>query len=232
MKEMDLFAPIKNYFEQSGFDVDGEVNDCDMLCIDKNQTIAVELKNELNFKLFIQGAKRQKLFDIVYIAVWMPKNIRTKVFKDKVYLLNRLGLGLILVSKRTKKVEIYQEPTIHEVINYQRKNKKRRDKMVSEMKKRRLRTNTGGVKGKPIVTAYRESALIILDVLSVTGAMKAAKIKEVTKIDNSYNIVYHNHYNWFVKEGNGIYSVSEEGKKAKETHEALIRELRTMETDD
>lgn len=226
MKEMDLFLPIKAYFEEMGFVVDGEVKDCDMLCVHEEQMIAVELKNELNFKLFMQGAKRQKMFDLVYIAVWMPKVYGTKAFRDKMYLLNRLGLGLILVSKRSKKVTVHTEPLIHEVKEYQQRNKKNRQMMVNEMKKRRLKINTGGVTGTEILTVYRENSLIVLDTLIREGAMRSKDIKLMTGLANSYAIVYQNHYNWFVREGKGIYNVNDIGRKAFNSYQDVIRKLR------
>ncbi len=125
MKESDLFEPVKKHFESQGFVVDGEVADCDILMVLDGAFVAIELKNDLNFKLVMQGAKRQKQFERVYVAVWTPKSVFSKSFRDKIYLLNRLGLGLITVSKRSKKVSILAEPFVHPLSSYQNRNRKR-----------------------------------------------------------------------------------------------------------
>lgn len=214
MTESDLFDPIKNHFEQLGYTVDGEVVDCDMLMEKDGEYIAIELKTDLNFKLFMQGAKRQKMFDQVYVAVWSPKNMRSKAFKDKLYLLNRLGLGLIVVTKRAKNVVVHADPFIHPVSAYRKSNTRRRKRITKELSSRRTKSNVGGVRGKKLMTAYKEDCLLILDLLHDEGAMKASHIKERTGIKTSYNKVYDNHYGWFVKEGKGIYNISPEGEKA------------------
>lgn len=214
MTEADLFEPIKSHFEELGYTVDGEVIDCDMLMEKDSEYIAIELKTDLNFKLFMQGAKRQKMFDQVYLAIWTPKNLRSKAFRDKLYLLNRLGLGLIIVTKRTKSVRIYADPFIHPVSQYRKSNSKLKKRITKELSSRRTKNNVGGVRGQKLMTAYKEDCLIILDLLKKEGAMKASEIKKTTGILTSYNKVYNNHYGWFIKESTGIYNLSEEGHKA------------------
>jgi hypothetical protein len=225
MRESELFLPIKHYFETMGFEVDGEVKDCDMLCHSQDMTIAVELKNELNFKVFMQAAKRQKMFEMVYIGIWTPKNFGSRAFRDKMYMLNRLGLGLLVVSKRTKEVKVYTEPLIHILKDYQTRNKKKREKLVKELKLRRLKSNVGGVTGKEVMTVFRENSLIVLGTLEKEGPMSGAKMKAATGITNSYRIMYDNHYNWFVKEGKGVYNISHDGLKALDEYQSTITQL-------
>lgn len=229
MKEAELFGPIKKYFEASGYLVDGEVGDCDMLMTNGDEYIAIELKNDLNFKLFTQAAKRQKLFEKVYVAVWSPKNLGTKAFRDKVYLLNRLGIGLIFVTKRARRVTVYQQPVIHPLESYRRRNKKLRERTEKELTKRRSKSNTGGVRGEKVLTAYREDSLLVLNLLQKEGALKASKIKENTGIDRAYGIVYNNHYGWFVKEGKGIYGVTDKGLEAFADNKEIIDSININE---
>jgi len=225
VKESALFEPIKQYFEQMGYTVDGEVKDCDMLMVKDEDLIAIELKNDLNFKLFIQAAKRQKLFDHVYVAVWLPKHLTSKSFRDKVYLLNRLGIGLITVSQRSKHVEVFHDPLIHPLENYRHSNKNIKLKTIEEFQKRRSRNNVGGVNRKKVMTSYKEDCLIILNTLQDEGRLKASLIKEKTGIDRAYTIVYKNHYGWFVKEGKGIYTISKAGFLACKEYEDTIKVL-------
>ena len=64
--EKDLFLPIKTYFEQFGYICDGEVNDIDLYMEKEDESVAVELKQTLDFKALQQAALRQKITDIVY----------------------------------------------------------------------------------------------------------------------------------------------------------------------
>lgn len=230
MTEAELFIPIKAYFEDMGFMVDGEVGDVDMLMSDKNSVIAVELKKELNLKLLIQGAKRQKIFDQVYVAIWSPKNLMSKAFKDKIYLLNRLGIGLILVTKRAKRVTVYQEPKIHPVENYRTRNKKRKAKLVDELSSRKIRTNVGGVTQKKILTAYKEDALLVLNELYPSDILKASEIKKRTGVERAYTIVYNNHYGWFAKEGKGLYTITDQGRQAYKENREIIDTMKDMDS--
>lgn len=100
MKETDLYLPVKALFEELSYDVQAEVGDIDVLATRDNEFIVIELKTDLNLKLIIQGALRQKMTEIVYVAVPKPayKIRRSKGFQEKIYLLKRLGVGLIFVN--------------------------------------------------------------------------------------------------------------------------------------
>lgn len=228
MREEDLFLPIKNYFEAFGYNIDGEVGHLDMLCEKDGQFLAIELKNELNFKIFIQAAKQQKLFESVFIGCWTPKNLRSKAFADKIYLLNRLGIGLILVSSRTKAVNVFCEPIEHPISSYKTRNRQKKKRMLQEFAARRTKSNTGGIRNTKLITAYRENSLIVLGYLYENGPSKASVIKKHMKIDNAHAIVYQNHYKWFEKVGNGVYYLTQLGTEAYENEKELIIRLNSM----
>ena len=118
MLEKQLFQPIKELFESDGFMVDGEVRKIDMLCMKDDVSVAVELKKELNLKVIIQAALRQKTIDIVYVGIFSPKSLHNKRFKEKLYLLKRLGIGLIIVAPRSLEASVYQDPLVSEVPDY------------------------------------------------------------------------------------------------------------------
>lgn len=225
MREEDLFLPIKLYFEAFGYNIDGEVGHLDMLCEKDGQFIAIELKNDLNFKIFMQAAKQQKLFESVFIGCWTPKNLRSRAFSDKVYMLNRLGIGLILVSARTKEVTVFCEPIEHSISSYTARNRSKKNRMVQEFTARRMKNNTGGIHNKKLVTAYRENSLIVLGFLFEHGPSKASTIKKLMHINNAYAIVYQNHYDWFEKVDNGVYNLTQKGVAAFEAEKELICRL-------
>ena len=59
--ERDLFEPIKTFFEEQGYVCDGEVNDIDIFMQKEDDSVAVELKQTLDFRAIQQAALRQYL---------------------------------------------------------------------------------------------------------------------------------------------------------------------------
>ena len=84
--EKDLFEPIKEYFSLLGYSCDGEVNDIDLYMQKDDESVAVELKQSIDFKAIRQAALRQKIVDTVYIGTFMPKNLRSRENREKIYL--------------------------------------------------------------------------------------------------------------------------------------------------
>lgn len=225
--EKELFQPIKEYFENLGYTCDGEVMDIDLYMQKGDQAIAVELKNTLDFKSIQQAALRQKLIDTVFIGIFKPKDLFSGSFKDKLYILKRLGIGLIVYSPKTHTVEIVSEPVVSELSSFQRRNKNKKAQLEKEFNKRKLKSNTGGVHQTKLISSYREDALLVLDALSELGGTATTKaIKELSAIDNTTPILYHNYYNWFAPVSRGTYSLTEDGYAALEEFEFQIRALK------
>ena len=225
--EKDLFEPIKNYFENQGFVCDGEVKKIDLYMEKENTSVAVELKQTLDFRAVQQAALRQKIVDIVYIGIFMPKNLRSKAYKEKVYVLKRLGIGLIGVSKKTFTVEILNEPIVSELSSFQQKNKKQKEALTKEFQKRKVKSNTGGVHGTKLMTAYREDSLLVLDALLELGGEATTKnVRELSGVEKTTAILHDNYYGWFLKVKKGVYKVEDAGLKAVEEFEDAIRVLK------
>lgn len=226
--EKDLFHPIKTYFESYGYTCDGEVRDIDLYMEKDGQSIAVELKQTLDFKSVQQAALRQKLTDFVYIGIFMPKDLHSRSFQDKLYILKRLGIGLIVVSKRSKSIEIVSEPVVSELSTYQSRNKGKKKALSEEFQKRRTKSNTGGIHGTKLITSYREDALLVLDaLLELGGEASTREIHTLSGVANSTKILYYNHYGWFAGVGTGRYRVTEAGCQAVEDFEEAIYLLKT-----
>ena len=224
--EKDLFLPIKTYFEQFGYICDGEVNDIDLYMEKEDESVAVELKQTLDFKALQQAALRQKITDIVYIGIFKPRDLYSKSFRDKLYLLKRLGIGLIVVSKRGGNVEIVSEPVVSELSVFQQRNQKKKKALSTEFKKRKSRNNTGGVHGTKLITSYREDALFVLNSLAELGGEASTKqIRELSGIKNATSILYNNYYGWFENVKKGTYKITEAGYAAFEEFEDTIRKL-------
>ena len=226
--EKDLFLPIKAYFEAYGYTCDGEVQDIDLYMEKGDESVAVELKQELDFKAVQQAALRQKLTDTVYIGIFKPKDMGRRAFQDKLYLLKRLGIGLIVVSRRSKAMEIVSEPVVSELSVYQQHNKGKKKRLSTEFQKRKAKNNTGGVHATKLITSYREEALLVLDALmELGGEATTREIRALSGVAKSTQILYHNHYGWFSGVSTGRYRVEEPGYRALEEFEDTIRILKT-----
>lgn len=225
--ERELFTPIKSFFERQGYICDGEVNDIDLFMQKDDESAAVELKQTLDFRAIQQAALRQKIVDTVYIGIFTPKNLFSRSFKDKIYLLKRLGIGLITMSKRSHKVEIISQPVVSELSRFQVRNKNKKTALETEFSGRRVKSNTGGVTGEKLMTRYREDALLVLDALSELGGEAAPKaIKELSCVGKTSNILRDNHYSWFVHVDKGVYSISDTGYAAQKEYAEIIKILR------
>lgn len=225
--EKDLFLPIKTYFEENGYTCDGEVKDIDLYMENEGTSIAVELKQTLDFKVVQQAALRQKVTDMVYIGIFKPKDLYSHAFRDKLYLLKRLGIGLIVVSRRSHVMEIISDPVVSELSAFQTRNKGKRAALSAEFKKRKTKSNIGGVNGTKLVTSYRENSLLVLDALmELGGEATTREIRELSGVKRATEILYHNYYGWFENVKKGIYRVQEPGYDALEEFTKTIGKLK------
>ena len=224
--EKDLFSPIKEYFEGFGYVADGEVCDIDLYMEKEGSSVAVELKQSLDFKAIIQAALRQKISDTVFIGIFRPKDLFSRSFQNKIYLLKRLGIGLIVVSKRTHDIEIVSEPVVSELSKYQSSNKGKQAQLSAEFQKRRIKNNTGGVNHTKLMTEYRENALLVLSALNKLGDVaKGCDVAKASGVAKATTILRANYYGWFLKESKGVYKLSKEGKEALKEYASTIEKL-------
>ncbi len=229
--ERDLFEPIKRFFEEQGFVCDGEVRDIDLFMQKDGSSAAVELKQTLDFRSIQQAALRQKIVETVYIGIETPKNLFSRSFKDKIYLLKRLGIGLIVVSKAMRKVSVISEPVVSELSAFQTRNRKQKAALENEFANRRIKSNIGGVTGEKLMTRYREDALLVLDALMRLGGESAPKeIRRICMVEKTANILRDNHYGWFVHLRKGVYGLSPEGKKAHAEYTEVLKAIRKTDS--
>jgi hypothetical protein len=216
--ESDLWKPVSDFLIGQGYTVRSEVKDCDITAIKDEELIVVELKRNLSVDLLAQAVKRQKAADLVYIAVPKPRRLLGNAkWKDISHLIRRLELGLILVSFKGEKglVEIPIEPEPFDRLKSRQINKRRRESIIKEAKGRYKDSNIGGTTGKKLVTAYRESSILIACCLEKHGPLTPKKLRELgTDTKKTTSILSENHYGWFEKIERGMYGIAEEGKKA------------------
>lgn len=209
MTEKDLFPPIKEMLENTGFAVNAEVNSCDVVARKDDLMVIIELKRNLSTTLLAQAVDRQKMCDNVYIAVPKPKNYKPQTFHDTENVLKKLELGLIFVtfSEHFSYAEIVFDPT---PFTGTRISKKKRDLLVAEINERKYDTNIGGSTKQKIATAYTEKAVYIACLLEKYGDMSAKQLKELgSDTSKTSSILSNNFYGWFARIDKGIYGLTE-----------------------
>jgi hypothetical protein len=114
--EVGLYAPVKRFLEERGYEVKGEVCGCDLVArhIDDRgdePPVIVELKLRFTLALVLQGVDRLATSERVYVAV--PRRARnTRGLSPEApavrRLCRRVGLGLIVVGRDS--VAVVEEP--------------------------------------------------------------------------------------------------------------------------
>ncbi len=225
VEEKDLYLPVKNLFTTLGFNVHGEVKSVDVIAMREDLIVAIELKKDLNLHLIAQGAYRQRLTDHVYIAVPTPTQRIQKgaAYKDKVYLLRRLGIGLIFVTftKKNAKAKILLEPNLLDIKASQSRNKRRKIALQKEIANRHTDYNIGGTRGK-IMTAYREAALRLLALMADGKTYESRELRKLSGNPKATKILYNNHYGWFNRIDKGQYALTAIGLKALKEYEPYL----------
>ncbi|WP_186580471.1 DUF2161 domain-containing phosphodiesterase [Aquibacillus kalidii] len=226
LKEADLYKPIQNHFVREGYEVYGEVKDCDMVAVQDDELIIIELKLNLSVELLIQATKRQRLSEQVYIAVPRPKkyNPRSKRWRDICQLVRRLELGLILVSitGKSKRMEIIFEPTAFNRKKSLSQHKRKRQEILKEIDGRSADFNIGGSNRTQIMTAYRENCIQIASYLKQNEELSPKALIELGTGKKTQSILSKNYYGWFDRIKRGMYALSEKGKQELEEYPDLL----------
>ena len=213
MKESDLYLPLKRFLESQNYEVKGEVQDCDVLAVpDKEAPVVVELKLSLNLKVVLQAVERLSLTPKVYIGI--PKQCKSLNHQRKhiIKLLRMLGLGLVVIDsdQETGSANVLLDPGEYKP----RKSKYRQERLLGEFVKRVGDPNLGGTeKRKGIMTAYRQRALIIAQLLQKQGPTKASHIAQALQEPKARDILYRDVYGWFDRVALGVYELSPRGKQ-------------------
>ena len=205
--ETTLYLPIKRFLERLGFDVKGEVRGCDVVAIkgDAPLVVVTELKLSFTLELVLQGVDRTAAADEVWLAV--QSSSRGREHDSRVRKLCRLlGFGLLGVS-RTGRVDVLVEP----VPWRPRRDKARRSQLVDEHRRRLGDPALGGGTRQPIMTAYRQQALICAAALA-QGPRRVRELK--TAVPDAPKILLNNVYGWFVRVERGVYALAEPGRAA------------------
>ena len=208
--ETSLYLPVKNFLENLGFEVKGEICGCDIVATHESSDTALviaELKLTFTLELVLQAVERTAVCDEVWLAVSASRRGRGRENDSRVKKLCRLlGFGLLSVTT-TGKVEVIVEP----VPWRPRTNAKRRSRIVEEHRRRRGDPAVGGSTRRPIMTAYRQQALACAAALASAPA-RPRDLKSA--LPDAPKILLDNVYGWFARVERGIYTLSDNGRAA------------------
>lgn len=210
--EKDLYTPLHNYFEKLGYEVHGEVKNCDITVSKGDELIIIEMKRSLNVELLIQAARRQNITEYVYAAIPRP-NWGMRKWRDVRFFLQRLGVGLITVSfkKDAAFVDVVLSPSSPGSKKSPPKRKKAISAVTGEIEGRHGNFNLGGSTGVKLMTAYRENAIHIACCLKRYGSLSTRKLRELGTGEKTQSILHANYYGWFERVERGVYSLKEAG---------------------
>ena len=166
-----------------------------------------EMKLTFTFELVLQGVDRLAVGDEVWLAARLSRSGKGREGDPRFRnLCRRLGFGLLGVAANGE-VHVLLSP----VAPAPRRDPKRRSRIVEEHQRRRGDPNAGGGSRRPIMTAYRQQALICAAALAA-GPSRPRDLKG--RAPDAPKILLSNVYGWFDRPGRGLYALNEAGRAA------------------
>jgi len=207
--ETDLYSPIAELLTAQGYAVRSEVRHCDITAVRGEELVVVELKRSFSIELLIQATRRQRITEVVYVALPRPKWSRRWVGIK--HLLRRLELGLILVSLDTKRPQV--EIAFHPLPFARKRQRRAKTAVLREIESRSGDFNTGGSSRRKLMTAYRENALHVACCLEGGGPQTAVQLRAQGTGPKTYSILYRNVYGWFERVAPATYDLTAQGRE-------------------
>ena len=225
IRETDLYQPVKMFFEAQGYEVKSEVCGCDVVAMKANNPITIiELKTRFNLELLLQGVDRLSYSNTIYLAILESSNSGLKNRLNKVKkLCHILGFGILLVTVPADRVG-YVTVILDPASGRSSRNNRKSKRLSKEFQDRYGDLNIGGSTRIPIMTAYRQNALRILNSLQ-SGRKTISELRKQTGINNIGNILQRNFYGWFFRTERGVYELSTDGLKSAKEYSRVIQEL-------
>ena len=211
MKEIDLYSPVKQFLEGQGYEVKGEIRECDVVAVrGTEEPLVVELKLAFSLDVLLQAVNRLSVSSVVYIGIPSTCRAFKKRRRRAIKLMRMLGIGLmlILVNSKRSRVEVVLDPSEY----HPRIHPKRRAQLLGEFERRRGDTMPGGSgRRRGMMTAYRQKAIRIAQYLTENGPTKASDIAHAIEESEVRTTLYRNVYGWFDRLGDGVYQISPRG---------------------
>ena len=210
--ETTLYLPVKAFLEAAGYQDKGEVGGCDLVGVsdaDPSIVVVCELKLSFNLELILQAVDRATIADEVWIAARLSATGKGRE-ADKRYrqLCRRLGIGMLGVTDAGVVSVI-----VSSVAPMPRTNPKRRSRLVREHQRREGDPALGGSTRIPIMTAYRQQAVICALALR-DGPLRPRDMRPAAP--DAGKILLGNVYGWFERVRPGVYQLTETGRTVAE----------------
>ena len=224
IRETDLYEPVKIFFESQGYEVKSEIYGCDVVAIkDSNLIAIIELKTKFSLELVLQGVERLSVSGIIYLAILEGPRSGLKKRLNKIIKLCRiLGFGILLVTL-TKNTGGYVTQILGPIPN-RPGNQKKSNRLLKEFKNRHGDPNTGGSTAMPLMTAYKQNALRIVNGLA-NGCKTIPELRNKTGVHNTASILQRNFYGWFSRVDRGVYGLSSTGIQSSKEYASIINDL-------
>lgn len=230
MKETELYQPVKELLTELGYEIRSEVKDADIAAMKDDELLIVELKTSYNLKLILQAAKRQRLSENVYVAIPRPvyKKRFKRDFKDKEYLLKRLGIGLIFVAMDAEKpyATVVLDPCDFDIGKSRRNSGRKKAKLLQEYRGRSKNYNIGGSVRQKLITSYREKSILVASLMPGNASITTREIREKGGPGETTRILYNNHYGWFEHVEKGTYRLTKSGREALEKYSDILKNIK------
>jgi hypothetical protein len=156
--------------------------------------------------LLLQAADRLAIADEVWLAI--PATRRGRDQDPRAHRLCRLlGVGLLAVTLSTGRVAILAEPGPYKPRLAARK----RSRLLAEFARRQGDPTQGGGTGRPVMTAYRQTALALAAALCA-GEQRPRDLRHIAP--DAGTILYRNVHGWFARPAPGRYALSPAGEAA------------------
>jgi len=209
MLEVTLYPAVKRFLTARGFEAKGEVSGCDVVGVQEGEPpilVILEMKLGFNLELVLQGVDRLSSADEVWLAVRATRRGRDRDRRARA-LCRLLGFGLLAVHAARGDVEVLAEPEPYRP----RANLRRRRTLLAEHRARNGDPSPGGTRGEPIVTAYRQEALVCAAGL-MAGPLRPRDL--VALAPRAGSILLRDVYGWFTRIERGVYCLNAQGQAA------------------
>ncbi len=210
--ETALYQPVKTFLETLGFTVKGEIGGCDLVALrgtEASLVVVGELKLRFSLELVLQAVDRAPACDEVWLAARILGRGKGREgdarFRN---LCRRLGFGMLGVTTQGD-VEILVSPAAP----MPRRDPRRRSRLVAEHRRRRGDPVVGGSSRVPMMTAYRQQALLCAAAIA-GGAWRPRDLR--VSAPDAATILRRNVYGWFARLERGRYGLTAEGWTALE----------------
>lgn len=210
--ETSLYQPVKDFLEAAGYSVKGEIGGCDLVGIIEGEPpllVVCELKMSFNLELILQAVDRATVADEIWIAARVSARGRGREadarFRNHC---RRLGIGMLGIADSG-----HVSVIVSAAAPMPRLNAKRRTRLVREHRRRVGDPVRGGSTRAPIMTAYRQRALLCAEGLR-RGLSRPRDMKALAP--DAGRILLDNVYGWFERTGKGSYALNDEGRAALE----------------